>query len=376
VLLTGGAGFIGSHVLVRLVHKYPAARFVCLDKLEYCSSPLNMKPVVDCPNFLFVKGDITSTDLVNHLMDYYKIDTVMHFAAQTHVDNSFGNSLKFTVANVLGTHVLLESAKLFHNQIRRFIHVSTDEVYGESAMHGQSFDEKAALNPSNPYAATKAAAELLVRSYRQSFGLPTIITRGNNVYGPNQYPEKLIPKFINLLLRNQPCTIHGNGQHRRNFVYVEDVARAYDTILSRGRPGEVYNIGTDFEIANLAVARMLLREFGRATEESKWIVFVEDRNFNDVRYHINLDKLSALGWRPQVAFEDGLMRTIEWYKTHQDHFPNITGALLPHPRPDYQPELVTMASQLKTMARPERRRAEPEDAASLSCGIADARRQA
>jgi len=201
VLVTGGAGFIGSNVLVHLVKKYPHAKFVCLDKLDYCSSLRNLKDVWSCSNFQFVKGDIASADLVNYVMHSYKVDTVLHFAAQTHVDNSFGNSFHFTQTNVLGTHVLLESAKIFKDQLKRFIHVSTDEVDGESSVQQDAtpFDEKSALNPTNPYAATKAAAELLVKSYAQSFGLPIIITRGNNVYGPGQYPEKLIPKFINLL---------------------------------------------------------------------------------------------------------------------------------------------------------------------------------
>jgi len=176
---------------------------------------------------------------VNFLLQQYSIDAILHFAAQTHVDNSFGNSLNFTHSNVFGTHVLLESAKLFKHQVKRFIHVSTDEVYGESSIQKDSpgFDEKSALNPSNPYAATKAAAELLAKSYSQSFELPIIITRGNNVFGPRQYPEKLIPKFIHLLQQGKACTIHGNGQHRRSFVYVSDVAEAFDLILHKGQLG-------------------------------------------------------------------------------------------------------------------------------------------
>jgi dTDP-glucose 4,6-dehydratase len=233
---------------------------------------------------------------------------------------------------VLGTHVLLESAKLFKNQIGRFVHVSTDEVYGESPLsHDDTFDEKSAMNPSNPYAATKAAAEFLVKSYRQSFGLPVIITRGNNVYGPRQYPEKLIPKFISLLQKGMPCSIHGDGSHRRSFIHVEDVACAFDAVLHRGQLGQIYNIGTDFEISNLEVTRVLLRLFG-IVDESKHIVFVEDRSWNDVRYHINIEKLALLGWKPRVAFEEGLLSTIRWYQEHPDHWGNVASALVPHPR--------------------------------------------
>jgi dTDP-glucose 4,6-dehydratase len=334
VLVTGGAGFIGSSVLAHLVHEYSCSRFICVDKLDYCSSIKNLQEVWSKSNFQFVKGDITSSDLINHVIDINKIDTVIHFAAQTHVDNSFGNSLNFTQTNVLGTHVLLESTKLFKHQVKRFIHVSTDEVYGESSLQMDSlpFDEKSAMNPTNPYAATKAAAEFLVKSYAQSFGLPVIITRGNNVYGPRQYPEKLIPKFINLLMQGRPCTIHGSGQHRRSFIFVDDVVKAFDIILHKGVVGQIYNIGTDFEITNLEVARALLNAFSYEAQESTWITFVEDRNFNDVRYHIKSDKLCELGWKPEVAFEDGLRRTIAWYAKLKDHFENILSALVAHPQ--------------------------------------------
>lgn len=311
VLITGCAGFIGSNVVIHLATKYPSIFFVGLDKLDYCASLKNLIPLWTATNFKFVKGDITSPDLVNFLLQQYSIDAILHFAAQTHVDNSFGNSLNFTHSNVFGTHVLLESAKLFKHQVKRFIHVSTDEVYGESSIQKDSpgFDEKSALNPSNPYAATKAAAELLAKSYSQSFELPIIITRGNNVFGPRQYPEKLIPKFIHLLQQGKACTIHGNGQHRRSFVYVSDVAEAFDLILHKGQLGSIYNIGTQFEISNLDVAKALLKCFGLDNDEARLILFVEDRNWNDVRYHINLDKLNGLGWSPKVNFCEGLKRT-------------------------------------------------------------------
>jgi len=210
IFLTGGAGFIASHVVILLCKKYPQYNIVVYDVLDYCSCLENLSELESLPNFKFVKGDICSPDLVNHVFKAEEIDTVMHFAAQTHVDNSFGNSFAFTNANIYGTHVLLESAKNCPT-IKRFIHVSTDEVYGE----GEDFEtapmeEEHVLEPTNPYAATKAGAEFLVKSYHRSFKLPCIITRGNNVYGPHQFPEKLIPKFTNQLLRNMPVTLHGD----------------------------------------------------------------------------------------------------------------------------------------------------------------------
>jgi dTDP-glucose 4,6-dehydratase len=234
ILVTGGAGFIGSHVVIRLTKNYPQYKIVNLDKLDYCASLKNLDCIKDAPNYHFIKGDILSEDLVNYVISSHKIDTIMHFAAQTHVDNSFGNSIQFTKNNVLGTHVLLECAKV--NKIRRFIHVSTDEVYGESSF-ADGVIENTMLQPTNPYAATKAGAEYLVKSYYKSFQLPTIITRGNNVYGPHQFPEKIIPKFIGLLHRKKPCYIHGTGEHKRSYLYVEDVARAFDIILHCGKPG-------------------------------------------------------------------------------------------------------------------------------------------
>jgi UDP-glucose 4,6-dehydratase len=254
-----------------LVPKYPDVKFVCVDKVDYCASVKNMDTVMQLPNFKFVKADICSSDIINYLLVSEKIDTVMHFAAQSHVDNSFGNSFQFTMSNVYGTHVLLEASKSIGSQLRRFIHVSTDEVYGESTIeHGDEwFSETSALKPTNPYAATKAAAELMVSAYQTSFKMPCIITRGNNVFGSHQYPEKLIPKFINLLERNRPLCLHGDGSHRRSFIYVEDVARAFDTVLHKGIIGEIYNIGTEFEVSNLDVSRALLREYGLADKESE-----------------------------------------------------------------------------------------------------------
>ncbi len=292
----------------------------------------NLQELFDAPNFKFVKGDITSPDLVSYVLKEEKIDTILHFAAQTHVDNSFGNSFAFTQTNIFGTHVLLESAKCCE-YIKRFVHVSTDEVYGE----GEDFDtdpmsEEHVLEPTNPYAATKAGAEFLVKSYFRSFKMPCLITRGNNVYGPHQFPEKLIPKFTNMLLRDIPLTIHGDGTNTRNFLYVTDVANAFDTIMHKGEPGHVYNIGGKNEIANIDVARALLKLFGKEDREQELITFVPDRKFNDLRYTINSNKLHELGWKELMNWEEGLKTTVDWYKQYSHRYGNIDAALVAHPR--------------------------------------------
>jgi len=230
----------------------------------------------------------------------------------------------------MGTHVLLESAKVAG--IKRFIHVSTDEVYGEQSADQEAMDEEQVLEPTNPYAATKAGAEFLAKSYHRSFGMPIIITRGNNVYGPHQYPEKLIPKFINQLLRGRSVTIHGKGETKRNFLYVEDVARAFEIILFKAKVGFIYNIGGSNEITVFDVAKNLIRLAGRAADEKTLMTFVEDRVFNDFRYHINSGRLHELGWKELISWEEGLRRTFEWFKLYSDRFGNIENALVAHPR--------------------------------------------
>lgn len=332
ILLTGGAGFIGSNTAILLCKKYPQYKIVIYDVLDYCSCYANLEEIENMPNFKFVKGDISSPDLVSYVLKEENIDTVMHFAAQTHVDNSFGNSFAFTNTNILGTHVLLESAKNCPT-IKRFIHVSTDEVYGE----GEDFEslpmhEEHVLEPTNPYAATKAGAEFLVKSYLRSFDLPCIITRGNNVYGPHQYPEKLIPKLTNQILRDIPVTIHGNGLNTRNFLYVVDVARAFDTILHKGEVGHIYNIGGVNEKPNIEVAKQLIKILGKEDKEDEIIMYVPDRNFNDLRYTINCKKLHDLGWTEEMSWEEGLKETVEWYKKNTHRYGNIDNALVAHPR--------------------------------------------
>lgn len=296
-----------------------------------CSCLANVEELDVLPNYKFIKGNICSSDLVNYVLKSESIDTVMHFAAQTHVDNSFGNSFQFTQNNIMGTHVLLEAAKVAN--VKRFIHVSTDEVYGEQMPDQAAMLEEQVLEPTNPYAATKAGAEFLAKSYHRSFGMPIIITRGNNVYGPHQYPEKLIPKFINQLIRGRPVTLHGTGQNTRNFLYVEDVARAFEVILLKGVVGAIYNIGGTNERKNIEVARDLLHLLGfEAGREEEMMTFVPDRFFNDLRYHIDSSRLHELGWREEMTWEEGLKRTVEWYRTYGHRYGNIESALVAHPR--------------------------------------------
>jgi dTDP-glucose 4,6-dehydratase len=374
ILLTGGAGFIGSNVLVHLVSQYPDYFVVCLDVLDRCATVNNFSEIKDAKNFKFVQGNILDFSLINFLLKEYQIDTVMHFAAQTHVDNSFGNSLQFTDVNVKGTHTLLESVRMINsasdtaNQVKRFIHVSTDEVYGEVGIDAPRCTEQATLQPTNPYSSSKCAAEYLVKSYGTSFKLPYIITRGNNVFGPKQFPEKLIPKCISLLAQGKPCYVHGDGTNRRSFLYIDDVVSAFDTILHRGQLGQVYNIGTTEEYENIEVIKTLIDLFDQHKytaafdckyqqryEELKFlrnsdspksigsrsyilyrcfIEYVRDRWFNDFRYHIDSGALEALGWRrnDKVSFAENLQKTIQWYLQNPHHWSvQLSTILLPHP---------------------------------------------
>ncbi|ELP86785.1 DTDP-glucose 4,6-dehydratase, putative [Entamoeba invadens IP1] len=329
ILITGGAGFIASHVVVHFVTQYPQYRIVVVDKLDYCASLNNLNNVKGCPNFKFYIADITDAHTMQKIFEMEKVDTVMHFAAQTHVDNSFGNSFQFTHNNIMGTHVLLEVAK--NAKVRRFIHVSTDEVYGQ--VIGNAATENSLLNPTNPYSATKAGAEFIARAFYQSFGLPLIITRGNNVFGPHQFPEKLIPKFITLLDRGLNCSIHGNGNEKRSFIYVDDVVNAFDLILRKGVVGQIYNIGTTREISNTEVTHDLLDIFGVPKDEQESRIYhVENRCFNDQRYSLDVSKLEKLGWKAETKFEDGLKKTVEWYLKNKKNWERTDEALVPHPR--------------------------------------------
>eukprot|EP01134_Creolimax_fragrantissima_P006952 CFRG6952T1 len=331
IFLTGGAGFIGGHVVKYLVEKYPEYNIICFDCLDYCASVKNFQAVKDKPNFSFVKGDIRNEELVAHLFKVFKIDTVMNFAAQSHVDMSFGNSIEFTKVNVVGTHVLLECARVA--KVQRFIHVSTDEVYGEVTLH-DGVEESHTLDPTNPYSSSKAAAELIIKAYIKSFQMPIIITRGNNVYGDGQFPEKVIPKFILRLLDGRKCCLHGDGSARRTYIHVRDVCTGFDTILHKGVDHQIYNVGTDEDISMLELSRSLVRLTGTrsAGKEDDMIETVQDRAFNDCRYFINSKKLLDLGWAPEVEFEDGLKEVIEWYKNMDPtYWHDYVHALEAHP---------------------------------------------
>ncbi|XP_059664927.1 trifunctional UDP-glucose 4,6-dehydratase/UDP-4-keto-6-deoxy-D-glucose 3,5-epimerase/UDP-4-keto-L-rhamnose-reductase RHM1-like [Cornus florida] len=348
ILITGAAGFIASHVANRLIRNYPEYKIIVLDKLDYCSSLNNLNPSRSSPNFKFIKGDIGSADLVNFILVTESIDTIMHFAAQTHVDNSFGNSFEFTKNNIYGTHVLLEACKVT-GQIKRFIHVSTDEVYGETdedAIVGNH--EASQLLPTNPYSATKAGAEMLVMAYGRSYGLPVITTRGNNVYGPNQFPEKLIPKFILLAMRGGLLSIHGDGSNVRSYLYCEDVAEAFEIILHKGEVGHVYNIGTDKERRVIDVADDICKLF--SLNPDAVIKFVENRPFNDQRYFLDHQKLTNLGWSERTTWEEGLKKTMEWYVNNPNWWGDVSGALLPHPRMLMMPEIERNASSVGVSA--------------------------
>lgn len=330
ILITGAAGFIASHVTTRLIKRYPTYNIIALDKLDYCSTFKNLQPCTSSPKFKFIKADIASADIVNHTLIEEEIDTIMHFAAQTHVDNSFGNSMEFTYNNIYGTHVLLEACRAT-KCVKRFIHVSTDEVYGETDLDSDIGNhETSQLLPTNPYSATKAGAEMLVMAYHRSYDLPIITSRGNNVYGPNQYPEKLVPKFILLAMKGEKLPIHGNGSNVRSYLHCGDVAEAFDVILHKGVIGQVYNIGTQKERSVLDVAEEICKLF--KLDSKQVIEFVQDRPFNDKRYFLDDQKLKKLGWEERTSWEEGLKMTIDWYKNNPDWWGDVSTALNPHPR--------------------------------------------
>jgi dTDP-glucose 4,6-dehydratase len=283
--------------------------------MYYCASENNIdENVCNSKRYRLVKGNLCSFDLISNILEIYKIDTVIHFAAQSHVQNSFDNALQYTHDNVVGTHTLLEACRKY-GKIEKFIHISTDEVYGES-MLSENEDKKhegSVLCPTNPYAATKAAAELIAKSYYHSFKMPIIITRGNNVYGPNQYPEKLIPRFIQQLLEGKKVTIQGDGSNVRAFLHVNDVCSALKLVLEKGQIGEIYNIGSDdhHEYTVTQVAHILIQKITGTKDYDKWISYIEDRPFNDKRYYISNQKVKDLGWTIDMDFDKGLDELIE-----------------------------------------------------------------
>ena len=324
-LITGALGFIGSNVVNYLSMKYPHIKIIILDKLSYCSSRNNIDKL-SSHNTKIIIGDISNRELLTHILNEYQIDHVIHFAASSHVANSFYNSIDFTINNVLGTHYLLEATREYHDKtknLEKFIHISTDEVYGE-VTDDIMRTETSILDPTNPYAATKASAEFLVKSYYYSYKLPIIITRSNNVYGINQYPEKIIPRFICQMLNKEKITIEGNGSSKRNFIHVNDISTAIETIVLKGKIGEIYNISApdDCEYDVMTIAKMIIELFGYDEENVKeHIVFIEDRKFNDCRYFIDADKLKQLGWTAlNTNLTDNLKELIEWYKQNKSRY--------------------------------------------------------
>ena len=314
LLVTGGCGFIGSNFINYYFYKNSNVRIVNLDAMYYCASAENIKPEIrESERYTLVQGNLCSIDLMRHILNIYNIDTIIHFAAQSHVQNSFDDSLQYTNDNILGTHTLLEACKKY-GKILKFIHISTDEVYGESMLDESESkkNENSVLCPTNPYAATKAAAELIAKSYYFSFKLPIIITRGNNVYGPNQYPEKLIPRFIKLLKEDKKVTIQGDGTNVRGFLHVNDVCSALECVIEKGVVGEIYNIGSDdhHEYTVKEIARKLIKEIKSTEDYDQWISYVEDRPFNDKRYYISNDKLKELGWEIKTDFDQGLQELL------------------------------------------------------------------
>ena len=313
ILITGGCGFIGSNFINYIFDK-TFEKIINIDALYYCASELNVAENIRLSDrYKFIKGNITQQDLINFILKEYQIKMIIHFAAQSHVDNSFCVPLQYTHDNIIGTHTMLEAARIY-GQLDKFIHVSTDEVYGESLLDDSEISktEHSVLAPSNPYAATKASAELIAQSYYHSFKLPIIITRGNNVYGPNQYPEKLIPKFINQLKEKKLITIQGSGLNKRSFLHVDDVSSAFEIIMKRGQIGQIYNIGSDSdtEYSVIEVGKMLIEFVSKSTDYDKYISYIEDRPFNDKRYYISNNRLKELGWEIKINFMDGLQSLI------------------------------------------------------------------
>lgn len=313
LLVTGGCGFIGSN-FINYIFKKEKYNIINLDAMYYCANENNIKETIrNSEKYTLVKGNLCSEDLLKFILNYYKIDIVVHFAAQSHVQNSFEDSLQFTKDNILGTHTLLECCRKY-NKLEKFIHVSTDEVYGESmnSVDEQMKTEHSVLCPTNPYAATKAGAELIAQSYNHSYKMPIIITRGNNVYGPNQYPEKLIPKFIKLLKENKKVTIQGDGSTVRAFLNSYDTAKAFDCIINNGKVGEIYNIGCDegMEYSVMEIAKLLIKMIKKTDNYDEWIEYIEDRPFNDQRYYISNQKLKDLGWSIERNLLDGLKEII------------------------------------------------------------------
>src|ERR1043166_4235462 len=338
ILITGGAGFIGSHVVRFFVKKYPSYQIHNLDKLTYAGNLENLRDVEHKPNYCFIKGDIVDSAFIQELFDKEQYNAVIHLAAESHVDRSIANPLEFVFTNVIGTVNLLNAARSLYKEksgFKRFYHVSTDEVYGALGETG-IFTEETPYDPHSPYSASKAGSDHFVRAYHDTYGLPVVISNCSNNYGPNHFPEKLIPLCINNIKNNMPLPIYGKGENVRDWLYVEDHARAIDIIFHKADPGSTYNVGGHNEWKNIDVIRLLCRimdkKLGRPEGTSeKLITFVKDRAGHDLRYAIDAGKLKReLGWMPSVTFEEGLDKTVDWYLSHEDWLKHVTSGSYTH----------------------------------------------
>lgn len=332
ILITGGAGFIGSHVVRRMVKSYPEYSIFNLDKLTYAGNLENLRDIEKSENYTFIKGDITDAVFINELFTKHQFDGVIHLAAESHVDRSISNPMEFVNTNVVGTVNLLNAAKNLWGKERKdvvFYHVSTDEVYGELGDDGK-FTETTPYSPNSPYSASKAASDHFVRAYHHTYGLPIKISNCSNNYGSHHFPEKLIPLMINNIMNKKPLPVYGKGENVRDWLFVEDHAAAIDVIFHQGEIGETFNIGGNNEWKNIDLVRLLCRvmdaKLGREDGESEQLItFVGDRAGHDFRYAIDSGKLmKTLGWSPSVTFEQGLEKTVDWYLNNQEWLQHVT----------------------------------------------------
>lgn len=332
ILITGGAGFIGSHLVRHFVNKYPEYRIVNFDALTYAGDLSNLSDIKDKPNYVFINGDICNKYMVKFTLEMFKVDGIIHLAAESHVDNSIKDPTAFLNTNILGTFNLLQSAMEYWGDDfsgKRFHHVSTDEVYGALSKDDKPFTELNRYEPHSPYSASKAASDHLVRAYHDTYKFPVTISNCSNNYGPNQYPEKLIPLFVQNILNEKPLPVYGTGENVRDWLYVEDHCKAIDKIFHDGKDGETYNIGGNNERTNIDIIHTLIRmvdaELGREEGYSeKLITFVEDRKGHDLRYAIDASKIkNELDWSPEEDFNSGFKKTVKWYLTNQDWLKHI-----------------------------------------------------